>query len=109
MHNNDIAPVEPRDLCIDDHAPDPAHTEGAHLLADRAQRRLRDAGFTDEQIRHWAYAYIDDEDSGDIQRFIAWISARERRALRPACLTLQGDRHRGAGHRMADADPTSSG
>lgn len=75
-----LRPGEPRDLGVDDHEPDVAHVEAAHLLAGEAHAVLRARGFTDRQILHWADAYVRAEHSGDVDLFLAWIYAREHGA-----------------------------
>lgn len=75
--HDELTPAEPHDLGIDDHDPDLAHKEAAHVLADEARRALRHAGFTDSEIRHWADAYVAGQRAGDVGAFLAWIDARE--------------------------------
>ncbi len=52
--------------------------EGAHLLANQARESLRARGFSDEQIREWAEAYIVACGSGDADGLLDWIRDRER-------------------------------
>lgn len=80
--HDDLTPVTPHDLGIDDTDPDAAHTEGGHLVADDARPVLRAKGFTDDQILHWADAYVRRERSGDAVGFLDWIDAQEH--ARPA-------------------------
>lgn len=58
---------------------DTAHVEGARLLADQAEDRLRARGFSDEEIREWTEAFIRAEGSGGVDDFVAWIGRQERR------------------------------
>lgn len=74
---DDLEPMQPDALGVDDREPDTAHTEAAHLIADQARATLRARGFTDAEIRHWADAYLRTEHSGDTDRFLAWIDTRE--------------------------------
>jgi len=56
---------------------DQSHEEGARILADEARDRLRDRGFTDEQIREWAETYIPAEGSGSVDGLIECIARQE--------------------------------
>lgn len=75
--HEELSPIEPHDLGLDDRDTDSAHAEAAALLADEAHHMLQDRGFTDSEIRHWADAYLRQERSGDAARFVDWIEARE--------------------------------
>lgn len=77
---DDLIAEEPHTIGIDDRDPDAAHTEAAHLLAGEAHDILREQGFTDSQILHWADAYMRAEHSGDVDVFLAWISVQEHGA-----------------------------
>ncbi len=74
---DDLVPIEPHDVGVNDRDPDAAHTEAAHLLADEAHGVLSARGFTDSEIRHWTDAYIRQEGSGDVDGFLAWIAEQE--------------------------------
>jgi hypothetical protein len=76
----DLEPEEPREAGVSEADPDVSHVEAARVLADQAKDRLREQGFTDEEIRRWAEAYAREEGSGDVDRFIAWIAQQERTA-----------------------------
>ncbi|MBV8981844.1 MAG: hypothetical protein JO086_13150 [Acidimicrobiia bacterium] len=76
---SDLTPEEPHEAGVPERLADPSHEEGARILADEARDTLREQGFTDEQIREWAETYIAEEGSGDVDAFVAWIAARERR------------------------------
>lgn len=78
-----LRPAEPHDVGVEERAVDSAHAEAAHLVADQAGRLLRDHGFTDTEIREWADVYVQDEGSGDLGGFLAWIAARERASSPP--------------------------
>jgi hypothetical protein len=51
--------------------------EGAHLLANEARKRLHADQFNDTQIQLWANAFIEDNHSGTVEDFIAWINEKE--------------------------------
>ena len=76
--SGDLTPEEPHEAGVPEKVADTSHEEGARILADEARGRLRDKGFTDEQIREWAETYIADEGSGSVDAFVAWIANRER-------------------------------
>ena len=75
---SDITPEEPHEAGVPEKVADPSREEGARILADQAQKRLKDKGFSDRQIREWAETYIADEGSGDVDSFITWIEEQER-------------------------------
>ena len=74
----DLTPEEPHEAGVPERVADQSHEEGARVLADEARERLRDKGFTDEQIREWAETYIAEEGSGTVDGLVAWIAAREQ-------------------------------
>lgn len=74
---HDLTPAAPHDLGIDDDDPDTAHAEAAHLVADGARHMLRAEGFTDDEIRRWADAYVTRPRSGDVVAFLDWIDTQE--------------------------------
>jgi len=74
----DLTPEEPHDAGVPEKVADTSREEGARILADEARTRLRDKGFTDQQIREWAETYIAEEGSGSVDGLIAWIAAKER-------------------------------
>jgi hypothetical protein len=76
----DLQPEEPHDAGVSEADPDVSHIEGARVLADQAEDRLRALGFTDDEIRHWAEAYCREEGSGDVDSLVAWIAEQEHRA-----------------------------
>ena len=74
---SDLRPEEPHEAGVPEKVADQSHEEGARILADEARERLKERGFTDEQIREWAETYIAEEGSGDVDSFIAWIADKE--------------------------------
>ena len=78
MDVSDLTPEEPHEAGVPEKVADASHEEGARVLADQARERLRDRGFTDEQIREWAETYIAEEASGDVDGLVAWIAEHER-------------------------------
>jgi hypothetical protein len=74
----DLTPEEPHEAGVPEKTADASHEEGARILADEARERLKDKGFTDQQIREWAETYIAREGSGNVDSFIAWIAEQER-------------------------------
>ena len=75
---SDLRPEEPHEAGVPEKVADQSHEEGARILADEARDRLKERGFTDQQIREWAETYIADEGSGDVDSFITWIEEQER-------------------------------
>lgn len=73
-----LKPEDPSEAGVASGDLDVSHLEGAHLLADEAEHRLRALGFTDDQILSWAEAYIRAEGSGDVDELVAWIAEQER-------------------------------
>jgi len=76
---SDLEPEEPHEAGVPERVADPSHEEGARILADEARERLKDRGFTEQQIREWAETYIAAEGSGSVDGLIAWIADQERR------------------------------
>lgn len=74
----DLTAKEPEDAGVSEAEPDASHVEAARLLADQARDRLSAQGFDDDEIRRWAEAYEREEQSGDVDAFIAWIARQER-------------------------------
>jgi len=54
--------------------------EAVNLLANDARERLHADGFTDQQIRQWAERFIAENSAGEVDDFVAWISAQEQRS-----------------------------
>jgi hypothetical protein len=73
----DLTPEEPHEAGVPEKLADQSHEEGARILADEARDKLKDRGFTDEQIREWAETYIADEGSGSVEDLIEWIGRQE--------------------------------
>lgn len=73
----DVDPERPHDSGVAEDAPSTMQVEGAHQLAADARPQLEGKGFTDEQIRKWADAYISEEGSGDVTSFVAWIDQKQ--------------------------------
>ena len=74
----DIEPERPKDAGVEEDTPPTMQIEGAHVLADDARPLLEGKGFSEDQIRRWADAYISEVGSGDVGSFIDWIDRRER-------------------------------
>jgi hypothetical protein len=74
---SELTPEEPHEAGVPEKLADASHEEGARILADEARDRLKDRGFTDEQIREWAETYIADEGSGSVDGLIEWIARQE--------------------------------
>lgn len=74
------APGEPEEHGVPTETPDLAQIEAARLLANDARGELGAAGFTDDQIRHWAETFVDERGgSADLADFLTWIEERESR------------------------------
>lgn len=72
-------PEDPHETGVAEQVPDDSTAiEAARVLANDAKARLEQAGFEDEQLRKWAETYITRHGSGDVEGFIAWITAKER-------------------------------
>ncbi len=76
---SDLTPEEPHEAGVPEKLADESHEEGARILADEARDRLKDRGFTDNQIREWAETYIAEERSGTVDGLIDWIARQEHR------------------------------
>jgi hypothetical protein len=76
--DQDLLPEDPQVEGVDDSQSDPPHLEGAHLLTEAVGARLRARGFTDDQILHWAKAFLRAEKSGGDAEFLAWIRQQEQ-------------------------------
>jgi hypothetical protein len=74
---SDLTPEEPHEAGVPEKLADPSHEEGARILADEARDRLKDRGFTEDQIREWAETYIAQEGSGSVDGLIDWIARQE--------------------------------
>jgi hypothetical protein len=74
--------TDPHEVGVPEEEPDVSLIEGARILADEATPLLRPAGFTPEQVREWADAYLAEEGPGDVERFVAWVRRREERGTR---------------------------
>jgi hypothetical protein len=70
-------PERPRSAGVPEEVPDTSGIEGARLLANEAFPRLKSLGFTRRQVRLWAETYVADEDSGDLESFLAWVRTKE--------------------------------
>lgn len=73
-------PADPEEVGIPERRPPFSRTEGAHVLASKAREPLEPSGFTEQQILEWAEVFIDEEGSGDVDAFVAWIRDREEEA-----------------------------
>lgn len=76
----ELRPEHPRDAGVEERVPELAQIEGARLLANEAAEILGDVGFTEVELEEWALTYIEQEGSGDVASFVAWIRDRERNA-----------------------------
>lgn len=74
---NELFPVSPADVGIGHGDPDASHAEGAHLLAQDAEPRLKARGFTADEIVEWARRYVSVEGNGGVDEFIEWIDRHE--------------------------------
>ncbi len=71
----------PEDVDIAEEIPaELGQIEGARMLGNDARRRLHADGFDDAQIDEWAETYIAEVGSGDVDEFVAWITAQEKRS-----------------------------
>lgn len=73
----DPTPERPQDAGVRKKTPDPMDIEAAEILANKARDRLEGRGFTEDQVSQWAETFIAEQDSGDVDQFIAWIDARQ--------------------------------
>jgi hypothetical protein len=75
MPQDDLTPERPRDAGVPEEVPEElGQIEGGRTLANEARERLRNDGFTDDQIDEWAEAFIAEKSSGTVDELIAWIS-----------------------------------
>lgn len=72
-----LIPEHPAEAGVEEEIPDQSHVEGAELLANEARAVLREQRFADDEIREWAWTYIADEGSGDVESFLTWVADRE--------------------------------
>lgn len=77
---NDLEPERPNRAGVREEIPDSSGVEGAMVLANAAFPRLKHLGFTRSQVNLWAETYIAENDSGDVESFLAWIREKERSA-----------------------------
>ena len=74
---SDLTPVHPLEVGVLEQTPDIDHFEGAGVLANESRPKLREAGFTDEEIDEWARTYIALAKSGDVESFLSWVREKE--------------------------------
>jgi hypothetical protein len=75
---DDLNPERPRDAGVPEETPESVTAiEGARTLANEARERLREDGFTDDQIDQWAKTFITENDAGSVEDFITWIRLQE--------------------------------
>lgn len=72
-----LRPARPSAVGVDENVPDISRIAAARVLANEALDVLAPRGFTDEQLRLWAEAYLFEEHSGDLESFLAWIATKE--------------------------------
>jgi hypothetical protein len=77
--DGDLVPESPRAAGVDESEPDGSHLEGAHLLAQEADQRLRWRGFTRDQILDWAKRFEIAAPAGGVDEFVTWIDTQEHR------------------------------
>lgn len=75
-----LKPARPSDEGVEERTPDMSRIAAARVLANEAYDLLAPKGFTDEQLRLWAESYLVEEHSGDLETFLEWMAAMERRA-----------------------------
>lgn len=75
--SDDLKPENPADEDISTQYPDADQQEGVHLMANQAGERLKDKGFSEEQIFEWATAYMAEEDAGTVDGLVDYIRAKE--------------------------------
>lgn len=76
---DDLTPERPRDAGVPEEVPEATSAiEGARILANEARERLRQDGFTDDEIDKWAETYITEVGAGDVDELVAWIASRTR-------------------------------
>ncbi|HVL52433.1 MAG TPA: hypothetical protein VM754_13150 [Actinomycetota bacterium] len=73
----DLEPQYPEEAGVDDSTPDLAQIEGAQLLATDAKPRLKEQGFTDQQIDEWTDAYVREVGAGSVEGFIKWVAEHQ--------------------------------
>ena len=72
-------PAEPEEHGVPTETPELSQIEAARLLANDSRGDLVGAGFSDDQIRHWAETYVAEHGgTADPADFVAWIDANER-------------------------------
>ena len=74
----DIEPERPHESGVEEATPPTMQVEGAHVLADDAKPLLEGKGFSDDQVRRWADAYIAEVGSGDVTSFVTWIDRQQQ-------------------------------
>lgn len=74
----DIEPERPHESGVEESTPPTMQVEGARVLADDAKPLLEGKGFSDDQVRRWADAYIAEVGSGDVTSFVTWIDRQQQ-------------------------------
>jgi hypothetical protein len=69
----------PEEAGIAEEIPSLGQIEGARMLGNDARERLHADGFDDAQIDAWAETFIAEVGSGEVDEFVAWITAQEGR------------------------------
>lgn len=74
----EVEPILPREAGVDEQPPDAMQVEGAQLLGAHARPRLKEQGFTDDQIDRWADAFVREEGAGDVEGFLRWVGRQQQ-------------------------------
>lgn len=78
--DHDPEPGDPEEHGVSSETPGLAQIEAAQLLANDARDELRKAGFSDDEIRHWAETYVARRGgTADLEDFLTWIEDEETR------------------------------
>ena len=70
-------PSDPHEHGVPELEPDAMQLEPARLLANEVREELRDRGFEDDQIDHWAETYVAEQGPGDRQTFLFWVEDQQ--------------------------------
>lgn len=73
----DLHPERPAEAGVPEKTPKVPQTEAARILANDARPALKQKGFDDRQIELWANSFVEEEPSGDVEAFLAWIDKQQ--------------------------------